>query len=402
MRRSPAQASPARANAWAARTFAAGLGMALLGLAGEAFSEAAALTWPASTESPRALSAIAPKDAPLYALCGRADIALADVAQKNIQNLARGEPLFGPDELAFTLRAAGDPHVWGWGFSVSSAAISEADIAAREKRWLSGWNGLGERRCGIARGVRKDGARAVVFVAVDALADMEPLPVQARVGQWLTLRGQMLVPTREAKVILLGPRGAPKTVLASLSPDLRIQSTFSVDQPGAWTVQVLATVSTGPRPVLEAMVFAGTAPPTRFVQTPAPGEQAAQGAKDSADAVFRMLNAARAEEGFQALTRDEQLDALAKAHTENMIQAKMIGHDVGQGDLRARISAAGLKVRLAGENLASAKTTEQAHRVLWASPSHRDNMLYRDFKRAGVAALAGPDGHIWVAQVFSG
>lgn len=387
---------------WTKGFLAFAMGFGALGFGAQAYSQAAPLLWPASTESPRAFTKTKSKDAPLYALCGKADAALVDVATKNTQNLARGEALFSADELAFTLRAAGDPHVWGWGFSVASAAISEADIAKRTSRWLSGWNGLGERRCGIARGTRKDGADAVVIVAIDALADMEALPIQARVGQWLTLRAQMLVPTREAKVVLLGPRGAPKTVLASLSPDLKVQSSFAVDQAGAWVVQVLATVSTGPRPVLEAMVFAGSTPPSHYVQTPAPGEDAGQGAKDNAEAIFRMLNAARAEEGFASLMRDEALDELARMHTEQMIKAKMIGHDVGQGDLRTRINAKGLRVKLAGENLASAKTQEQAHRVLWASPSHRDNMLYRDFRRVGVAALQGTDGHIWVAQVFSG
>lgn len=388
---------------------ARGLGSAAalfaFGVCAQAFSGPQELKWPASTESPRAYEPrqkISPKDASLYSLCGKADAALVDVAARNLQNLARGEPLFGPDELAFTLRAAGDPHVWGWGFSVASAAISESDLAKRTTRWLSGWNGLGERRCGMARGTRKDGADAVVFVAVDALADMEALPVQARVGQWLTLRAQMLVPARDAKVVLLGPRGAPKTVLASLSSDLKVQSTFSVDRAGPWVVQVLATVETGPRPVLEAMVFAGTAPPSHYVQTPAPGEEAGKDIRDSAQAIYQMLNAARAEEGFPTLIRDEALDELAKAHTAQMIKANRIGHDVGQGDLRARVNASGLRVRLAGENLASAKTNEQAHRVLWASPSHRDNMLYRDFKRVGIAAQIGQDGYVWVAQVFSG
>ncbi len=80
-----------------------------------------------------------------------------------------------------------------------------------------------------------------------ALADLSPLPTTARVGQWLTLDGTMLVPATGAKVVLLGPRGAPKAVTASLSGD-RVHSSFAVDQPGGFLVQVLATVSTGPRP----------------------------------------------------------------------------------------------------------------------------------------------------------
>jgi len=241
----------------------------------------------------------------------------------------------------------------------------------------------------------------VAAVAVDALADVSPLPTTARVGQWITLDGTMLVPATEAKVVLLGPRGAPKTVIASLAGS-KIHSTFSVDQPGPWMVQVLATVMTGPRPVLEAMVFAGTAPPAQFVPTPAPGESAAKGARDDDDGMLRMINAARAAEKLSPLARDGALDKLARAHSEGMLRARMVGHDVGKGDPAARIKAAGIKAHLAGENVASAGSLENAHRALWASPSHRGNLLLDKFTRVGVAVVRAPDGTVWVTEMFSG
>ena len=142
--------------------------------------------------------------------------------------------------------------------------------------------GTGHAPCGLARGVAADGTHVTAAIAVDVLADMAPLPTTARVGQWLTLEGTMLVPATAAKVVLLGPRGAPRTVIASLSGS-KVRSSFAVDQPGAWLVQVLATVSTGPRPVLEAMVFAGTAPPAAFVRAAVPRGRAA-GASDDGDA----------------------------------------------------------------------------------------------------------------------
>jgi len=260
---------------------------------------------------------------------------------------------------------------------------------------------LGERRCAVARGTGPDGVSVVAAVAVDALADMAPLPTTARVGQWVTLQGKMLVPASSVKVVLLGPRGAPKTVLASLSGNT-IRSTFAVDQPGTWLIQVLATVAVGPRPVLEALVFAGTNPPERFVASPAPGEAAAKGAKDDAEALHRMVNAARVAEGVGSLARDASLDKLALAHVEEMVKAKMVGHDVGDGDLRVRIQRAGLRTSIAGENLASARTIENAHRALWASPSHRGNLLLDQFNRVGVAAMKSQDGSVWVAEVFAG
>jgi uncharacterized protein YkwD len=358
------------------------------------------LRWRASTGSPHQGAIPETRDVPLYALCGANDTALQAVAQRNLKSLIDAGSLLPSDDLSFTLRAEGDPHVWARAWSLSGQILQEDDIARRMKGWIAGFTALGERRCGIARGTRSDGASVMVAVGIDALADMAPLPTSARVGQWLKLEGKMLVPASAVKVILLGPRGAPKTVIASLSGD-SIRSTFSVDQEGPWLVQVLATVSTGPRPVLEAMVFAGSSPPSRFVALPAPGEEAAKGAQDDPDAMLRMVNAARALEGLPALARDPRLDKLAQAHTDEMIKARMVGHDVGKGDLRARMTASGLRVRIAGENLASARSIEHAHRALWASPSHRDNILYSDFRRMGAAAVRAPDGAVWVAEVFT-
>lgn len=359
----------------------------------------APLVWRAATQSPHAASP-EPRLAPLLAACGASDGALAEVAGRVARRQADGGALPRADDLAFHMRASGDPHI-PRAFSVAGAALEDADVLRRIKGWVSPWTTLGVRRCGVARVAGADGNAVVVAIGVDALADMAPLPTAARVGQWLTLDATMLVPASAAKVILLGPRGAPKTVTASLTGD-RIHSTFSVDQPGGWKVQVLATIATGPRPVLDAMVYAGTTPPGQFVPAPAPGESAAQGAKDDDDAMLRMLNAARAAEQLGPLARDAKLDKIARAHSEEMLKVRLIGHDLGTGDPSARLRAAGLSARVTGENVVTAGSLENAHRTLWASPSHRGNMLLDQYTRVGVAVVRGADGVVWVTQMFSG
>lgn len=356
--------------------------------------------WKPSTASPASLRGADARSAKLLAGCGTPDSALTEVASHGVERQLGGAGLFASDELGMLLRVAGDPHVWPRAWSIAGDELEDDEIAARLGAWIKTTATLGVRRCGIARGTKADGTVVVAAVSVDALADLAPLPTTARVGQWITLDGTMLVAATNAQVVLLGPRGAPKTIIASLSGN-RIRSTFSVDQAGPWLVQVMATVSTGPRPVLEAMVFAGTAPPTSFVRTPAPGEDAARGAKDDDDAMFRMVGGARAAEGLPGLVRDPALDKLARAHSEEMKRARMVGHDVGGGDPRARIEAAGIQVRVAGENAASASTLEGAHRALWASPSHRGNLLLSRFGRVGVGVVRSDGGNVWVTQIFA-
>lgn len=368
-----------------------------------AFGESGPLRvqWKSEISSPKATATTNPAESALIALCGPADTALMDVAGLVAKRQLDGAHNLTADELAFALRAAGDPHVWPKAWSLSGANLDDADVASRLKTFMNSTRTLGTRRCGVSRQHGQGDDAAATVITIDALADLMPLPTSARVGQWINLEGAMLIPASGVQVVLLGPRAAPKTVPSSLSGG-RIRSTFSVDQPGAWLVQVLATVSTGPRPVLEATIYAGQKPPNEFVRAPVPGEEAGQGAKDHADAMLRMINAARVAEGRKPLTRDPALDAVAKAHSEEMKKARMVGHDVGGGDPRARLEAAGISSSVAGENVASASSLENAHRALWASPSHRGNLLLERFTRVGVAVVQSADGAYWVTEMFAG
>jgi len=357
--------------------------------------------WKTELSSPKATASTNPSETALLALCGAADTALMDVATLVAKRQLEGAHSLTADELAFALRAAGDPHVWPKAWSLSGENLDDADVASRFKSFMTTSRTVGKRRCGVARQNGNGNTAAATVITVDALADLSPVPTSARVGQWINLEGAMLVPASGVQVVLLGPRAAPKTVPSSLSGG-RIRSTFSVDQPGAWLVQVLATVSTGPRPVLEATIYAGQKPPNEFVRAPVPGEAAGQGIKDPADAMLRMINAAREAEGRRPLTRDSALDAVARAHSEEMKKARLVGHDVGGGDPRARIEAAGISAAVAGENVASASSLENAHRALWASPSHRGNLLLERFTRVGVAVVQSADGTFWVTEMFSG
>ncbi len=353
------------------------------------------------TSSPKALTeALSADDRALYALCGEADEAVAETARESARQQLGGGDLFGPEELAFSLRRAGDPHVWPRGWSIAGVGLDEADTRSRVERWAASQNPVGKRRCGVGRATGPDGTSVVAAVTVDALADIAPLPTRARLGQWLTLDGVMLVPAKEVKVVLLGPRGAPKTVPSSLDRS-RIRSSFAVDQRGGWLVQVLATVATGPRPVLEALVFVGDEPPTEVVKWTAPGEDAGAKSSDENDALVKMVNAARQTEGLGALKRDPALDRFAAAHAEKMRAQKLLGHDVGDGSLRERLDAASAREHLVGENVASASTLVRAHRSLWASPSHRANLLHPGFRRIGVSVLHDETDTVWVAQVFA-
>jgi uncharacterized protein YkwD len=360
------------------------------------------LAWPQVTASPAPLKAseLPAREAELVARCGVADAKLRAAAQRLAQRKAAGHSAPDMEGLAFMLRAAGDPHVWPRAWIVSGRALESGALAARFDAWTKTFRDPGERRCGVATLTTRDGTEIVTAVAVDALGDLSPLPARTFPGQWLTLEASLDAAVTSARVILVGPGGAPRTVPTSFQ-DGRVRARFTCDRPGAFNVQVLADVATGPRPVLEARVFASVEPPDDLPGSNAPGEEAGAGIKEADLALFKMASALRASQSLPPLIRDSRLDALARTHAEKMARARTLGHDVGGGDPAARFHEAGLRAREAGENVAHARNAVEAHRSLYASPSHRVNLVRHDFDRVGIGVFTDPDGTLWACQLFA-
>ena len=329
----------------------------------------------------------------------QADRALEAAAAAFARALSQGKPTPEPDEIALWLRQQGSPYVWPRAWALESSDEQLAFGSDRLTSWLGSFDDGGVRRCGVGS-ARSDGRTVVAVVATDVLADLDPLPVRARVGNWLALEARLLVPASEAKVVLLGPSGAPRPVPTSLVGG-RVSSRFALERRGRFLIQVLADVAGGPRPVLEALVFADVEPPGAPAPDGAPGEEAGGEFSDPAQAIERMLAIARQKERLPPLVRVPALDRVALEHAEAMRDAGRIGHDVGRGNPAARVAAAGLSVKGAGENVAHAMSVIHAHRSLHASPSHRANMLSPAFDSVGIGVAADRDGTLWVCQLYA-
>ena len=353
------------------------------------------------TESPRPanIEGDDPDERSLRQACGEADAALIAVATQLAEQRTPDSGELDVDTISYALRGAGAPYVWprAWLFTGSEGELETAK--ARMQRWLDGFSDRGTRRCGVVLRHEGHSRMSVAAVAVDVLADLEPLPTRARIGQWLEVRAALRVPATAAKIVVLGPRGSPRTVPTSFD-DGRVRARFNADAPGQWLVQLLGSVEGGPRPLLEALVFAGGEPPPKSLVDKAPGEDAREVESDPRTALYAMVNAARASEHGRPLAPDVRLEALAQEHAEAMRRARRTAHDVGDGDLDQRLERAGLELS-AGENVAHAKSATLAQRALWASPSHRENLLFRGFDAVGIGVAPDPDGTLWVCQVFA-
>jgi hypothetical protein len=353
------------------------------------------LEWAAETTSPRA-AALDPRDGDLVAGCRESDAALGVVASR----LARHELAASDvEELTYALRAAGEPHVWPRAIALEGPVVDRAAAKSHIDKWLAPFRHRGPLRCALASATA-GGKQTLAAVVVEARADLAPVPVVVRPASWVDVDARILVPATGAKVIVLGPSGPPRTVPTSVGAG-HVRARVNLDRPGPWQLQVVLDGEGGPRPVLEALVFAGVKPPPAPSLVRAPGEEADTGG-DEIDSLAEMIAAARASEGLASLHPSGALDRLARAHAERMMHAAELGHDVGDGDVRRRVEEAGIDAAQIGENVAHASSLPLAHRALWSSPSHRDNLLGRRFMRVGLGVAHDPDGSVWVTELFAG
>jgi uncharacterized protein YkwD len=349
---------------------------------------AGAPAWASSSSSPRPAPAGVGGSS-----CGSAEESLLSAAREVARRTAEQEP-WDASDLVAQVRAAGGPFVWPRAWTLQGSSLDPAAVAAGLAAWLESVPRLGERRCGTAQakvGEGREAREAFAAVVVDVLADLDPLPTRARLGQWLRLRARALASIQSAETVLLGPHGTPRSIPTQLRPG-EVRAVFSLDQPGMWRIQLLFSTERGPRPVAEAWTFVDAQPNLAAAQQPAPGEEldgTAMSVSDPRARLLEMLNAARRSEQRLPVHRDPRLDALAQAHVEAMREARQTAHDVGQGLPPERLRRAGVHAALVGENVAHASSLGRAHRALWESPAHRATLLDAGFSAVGVGvALA--------------
>ncbi|HET9957978.1 MAG TPA: CAP domain-containing protein [Polyangiaceae bacterium] len=354
---------------------------------------------PAASDYSRSPEPDPKPELPLALECPNRDAALRRVAAIKANEVARGANIPDASEIERALRSEGAPYMWPYAFTLEGD-VTVADQAREPlRRFLTSFHPQGQQRCGVAFEQTPDGRGVVLAISVDALADLEPLPKQVRVGSWVEVNANVIVPATDAKFVVLGPRGAPKGVPTSFQLS-HAQARFSADAEGLWLVQLVAETGSGPRPVLEAELIAGSPASLPTLDTscadpnPVPPEVAPL-------LLFDKLSSLRKSEKLEPLERVPELDALAQKQAVALLRAQRLAHDLGSGDPEARVLAAGLDAEVVGENVAHARDVGRSHCALYRSPSHRANMLSPHVNSVGLGVARDPDGSIWVCQLFA-
>lgn len=103
---------------------------------------------------------------------------------------------------------------------------------------------------------------------------------------------------------------------------------------------------------------------------------------------------------------DPRLAAVARAHSEEMAANGYFSHKGMDGrSPSARVSDAGIRWRVQGENIAKAADPTQAEGMFMDEPkfqpNHRGNILKPDYNRVGIGIAKAADGSLYITQEFA-
>lgn len=143
------------------------------------------------------------------------------------------------------------------------------------------------------------------------------------------------------------------------------------------------------------------APTVRPTAAPTAAPQVSLSA--DAAAMLGYINGERTAAGLPALVYDASLAAGALAHSRDMTESGFFSHtSPTRGNFSARLAAAGLRTRGAGENIARYGSLEKAHAALMASDGHRANILSAGFTHVGLGIIRSGNAYCitqWFARM---
>jgi uncharacterized protein YkwD len=150
--------------------------------------------------------------------------------------------------------------------------------------------------------------------------------------------------------------------------------------------------------VLAALALSAAVPPAQ-AQEACPNANAAPG--DAANHALRravrcIVNEERVAHGLRPLRSQAALRKAARGHARDMVKRGYFAHEREGSTLRSRLRDAGWDGRSAGETLAWGCGSLGVPRAIvdgWlGSPAHRDILLGRSYRRAGIGlAVGAPD-----------
>jgi uncharacterized protein YkwD len=214
---------------------------------------------------------------------------------------------------------------------------------------------------------------------------MDPLPVCPPPSSRLKLRMQLLRGYRHARWLLTTPKG-------------EVQDDILIYEEGAWggtvpldsgkgtyQMEIVVHGPSGPEVAALFPLYVGIERPAIPTVKLHPAPERYRTPEEAETALLRLLNKERLRQDLPALTPDEQLSAVAREHSLQLLTERHAAHRTAMtGSLLDRLRRSDIPFTRALENVSLSPSPEAAHERFMESPGHRLNVLDPDVTVAGI------------------
>ncbi len=244
------------------------------------------------------------------------------------------------------------------------------------------------------------------FVLAELKADLDAFPRQLEPGGLARLVFRLRDGLEQPRIVVTSVAGhhsrrTPSRDGGGWAAELQM----GLESGQQW-IEILADGPRGPEVAALFPVWVGRDPPHEWRGTAGSDERWIVEPWQAELVLLELLNDARSRAGLQALIADPELGAIARSHSDDMVQRRYFAH-IGSdgGGLAERLARAGITIFQSAENLARSPTVHEAHASLLRSPGHAENIYTTTMDRVGMGVAFGsdPEGHrvVLVTQVFA-
>ena len=338
----------------------------------------------------------------------RYDPCLARAAAEFARHLRarRGGDIELPDELqSVVLHHVGCTDGWVASHVFQSSSLSDDDFVEHVRSVMAA-NQDRTTHFGVGRARAQPPMRWTwVLFTTERHVTLSPLPRRVASDSEVVIAGELAAEMRDPRVLILAPGAAVDEADIALT-GARFRSTWKVDKPGEYWIEVLVTGPLGPRVAALFPVWVEVAPPVSVTLPAEDDERNIVEPSHAEDLLFQLLNNDRERQGFPPLERDTALDAIARAHSEDMRDNAYFAHvSPGKGTLDDRFAAQKYAAQASGENIARNRSVHDAQRGLLQSLGHRENILNAEFTHVGIGAAFSTDSYgrrtLYLTQNFA-
>ncbi len=251
-----------------------------------------------------------------------------------------------------------------------------------------------------------DGTGAIVFALQGSGVTTSPIPRALPKAGSIAIDAVVDSRFKDPEVFVTRDDGTTERLALALGRSGGFKATVACGaHAGRQEVEISAADAKGSTVLANFPIWCGGEPPSSLTVAPTLDDRDVTSTTAAEKRLFELANHDRVAAGLPGLQWDERVAVVARAHSEEMRQTKVVAHvSPTTGSAADRVRAANIKTALVLENVARAYGVGEAHQGLMNSPGHRANVMSTAATHAGIGVVLGEEisgrRELFITQVF--